>query len=153
MYRHRNGVFPYFDKSIASGFNEAGWLYWVLRAAQEKVEEKYVAGASVALGQVVYVSGADLVAPASSANVDHAGKVVGFALNGGEAGKPISVMSNGFIENDNWALTEGGEVYLSAGGGITQTPPPAGGFLQQVGVAKSEHVIAVKLSPPVELLP
>jgi hypothetical protein len=65
---------------------------------------------------------------------------MGMAILAGTGSKPI--LLRGFVRNDNWSWNEGGALYVSAAGLLTQTPPSgAGDIVQIVGWAKTDIII------------
>jgi hypothetical protein len=55
----------------------------------------------------------------------------------GVASSTTNLVTNGAVTNVSWTWTDGGPIYLSASsaGGLTQTVPSSGNFVQLVGIA------------------
>ena len=113
-----------------------------------KNADKYIVGASgVLMNQVVMLSAAGEVLPASSDNVTHAGKVIGIALQTGVAGDLVEVCRGGVITNLGWGLSPTENYFLGIDGFITNVVPMTG-FLQEVGIAETADSMYLDLQPP-----
>jgi len=62
------------------------------------------------------------------------------ALEAG-TGADKKLLLKGFIRDDTWTWTPGGDIYAGAAGALTQTVPASGKFLQILGHAKSATVV------------
>lgn len=104
----------------------------------ENVVNQYTAEVTVAARDVVYISSADNVSPAS-AGASATSYAIGFAVAGAAAAAPVSVKSDGIMSGFS-GLTPGARYYLSATtpGAITASiPVGTGNTICQVAYAKS----------------
>lgn len=108
------------------------------------------AGATISLGQVVYLSstGSWLLANATSDTTPVPAS--GLAVAAGTSGNPVGVIYSGVIRNSGWAWTNFGPrnpVYLdTTSGGLTQTAPAASGnVIQRIGYPLSATTVLVNV--------
>lgn len=143
----------------ASDSETAGKFTSDFKDAMEKIDEafyttmlKVIAGTGgLPAFRIVYITSSGTALAASYANPTHMGRVVGMtveAINEGETG---IVRRIGRIENESWSLTPGTPYFLGEGGEIINTVPESG-FIQYVGVAESQFVLALSLGIPVKRL-
>lgn len=99
--------------------------------------------------RAVVPNGDGTLAYADSQNPAHFGKVVGFTLNAGSVGDPVSVAVSGEVTEPSWAWVPG-EVYLGSNGLLTQTAPTTG-FVQVMGIATTPTRMVVGLRAPILL--
>jgi len=111
---------------------------------------KVIAGVGGLLAyHIVYITSLGTALAASNANPTHMGRVVGMTVEEIAEGEQGIVRRIGRIENESWNLTPGTPYFLGEGGEIVNTVPESG-FIQYVGVAESEHVLALSLGIPVK---
>jgi hypothetical protein len=94
-----------------------------------------------AAGKVEYVSSAEPL---------DIRKVIGIGLNAATANNPVTVRSQGDIEESSWNWTPGLPVYLGTSGALTQTAPISG-FIQILGTATAATRMFVMIEPPILL--
>ena len=93
--------------------NKIGYLPTEFGANQQIIEKKIIAGAEVKKGQVVELTGSLTVAPTAGAS----DKVLGVAMFDTEAGKPVSVETEGLFKLVAGGAITGGAKVASAEGG------------------------------------
>jgi hypothetical protein len=108
-----------------------------------------VAGSALSGHRVVRASAPDEVDVASSANVAHAGLVLGITTGAAIQGDLAHVRIAGELIEPTFAFVPG-PVYFNSSGVLTQTPPTSG-FIQSVAVALSATKIVVGLGIPILL--
>lgn len=86
---------------------------------------------------------------ADSSVVSHVGRVAGIALTAPAAGFPVDCIFHGDIENPAWAFNEGDSIFLN--GTALSSTPPASGFSQAIGSAKSPTKVVVNIEEPILL--
>ena len=79
------------------------------------------------------------------------GRVVGITIEDIPEGESGLVQRIGRVENQNWNLITGTPYFLGDGGEIINTVPK-NGFIQYVGVAENEKVLAFSLGIPIKIL-
>lgn len=90
--------------------------------------------AAVTLGGHKVVRGtAEGAVYASAAILADLGTIIGVTTGAAEAGADVAVVSSGAIDEPTWSWAPGA-VWLGLDGNLTQIPP-AGAFVQQIGVA------------------
>lgn len=107
--------------------------------AAERVCNSYTAAATLAAGDVVYISAADNVNKADVSSSGAASRPIGLALTAATATNPVDVCCNGIVSGLS-GLTAGARYFAdpAVAGGITSTVPVgAGNKLIQIGYAKS----------------
>lgn len=107
--------------------------------AAERVCNSYTAAATLAAGDVVYISAADNVNKADVSGSGAASRPIGLALTAATATNPVDVCCNGIVSGLS-GLTAGARYFAdpAVAGGITTTVPVgAGNKLIQIGFAKS----------------
>lgn len=87
---------------------------------------------------------------ASAAILADLGTVIGVTTGAAAAGADVAVVSSGAIDEPSWAWAPG-PVWLGLDGNLTQIPP-AGAFVQQIGVAVGPTRLIVSLGPPIRTL-
>ena len=101
--------------------------------------------------RIVYITSSSTALAASNANPTHMGRVVGMTVETIAEGEAGLVRRIGRIENESWNLTPGTPYFLGEGGEIISSVPVTG-VIQYVGVAESQHVLALSLGIPVKRL-
>lgn len=86
---------------------------------------------------------------ADSAVLSHIGRVAGIALTAPAAGFPVDCIFHGDIENPLWSFAEGDSIFLN--GASLSATPPASGFSQAIGSAKSPTKVVVNIEEPILL--
>lgn len=86
---------------------------------------------------------------ADSNVVSHIGRVAGIALTAPAAGFPVDCIFHGDIENPAWSFNEGDSIFLN--GTSLSATPPAVGFSQAIGSAKSPTKVVVNIEEPILL--
>lgn len=111
----------------------------------KNIEDDYVAEVSVAARDVVYISSADNVSPASSSTAA-AAQAVGFAIAAASPAAPVSVKKFGRIDGFT-GLTPTARYYLSTSAGqITSSiPTGSGNTIVQVGYAKNATTLDIMI--------
>ncbi len=143
----------------ASDSNTAGKFTSDFKDAMEKIDSaftttmlKVTAGTGgLPAFRVVYITSLGTALSASNANPTHMGRVVGMTVESIAEGETGIVRRIGRIENEYWNLTPGTPYFLGEGGEIINTIPESG-FIQYVGVAESNHILALSLGIPVKRL-
>jgi len=110
------------------------------------VQNSYVAGVGgVAIRDVVYISAADTVLPASASAAGTA-QAMGFAVAAAAAAGAVSIQENGVMAGFT-GLTAGARYYLNTtAGAVTSTiPSGTGNTIVQVGYAKSATAMHVRI--------
>ena len=110
------------------------------------VQNTYTAQVSVAAKDVVYVSSANNVSPASAAAVATS-YAIGFAANAAAPAASVGVKTDGIISGFT-GLTTGSRYYLDAtpaGAITTSIPTGTGNTIVQVGYAKSTTDVQIQL--------
>ncbi|MDH2313163.1 hypothetical protein [Methylobacterium brachiatum] len=87
---------------------------------------------------------------ASAATLADLGTVLGVTTGAAAAGADVAVVSSGAVDEPSWSWAAG-PVWLGVDGALTQLPP-AGAFLQQIGVAASPTRLIVSLGLPIRTL-
>jgi hypothetical protein len=108
-----------------------------------------IAGSVLSGHRVVRASAPDEVDVASSADVSHAGLVLGITTGATVQGDLAHVRIAGEMIEPSFAFVPG-PVYFNGIGVLTQTPPTSG-FIQQVAVAVSATKRVVALGIPIAL--
>lgn len=110
------------------------------------------ATAAEAIGghRLVRLDTAGNVRCASSAVVGELGQVVGLTLGAAVVDDPVTIRTAGIVDEQSWAWTPGGNLYLGINGLLTQTAPTSG-VLQPVGYAVTATKIFLSIQSPVEL--
>ena len=105
-----------------------------------------LAGATIAQWEAVYLGGSStwLLADANGSGTF---PCRGLAVAAYSSTNPALVIDKGFVRNDTWAWTPGGDIYLSAtAGGLTQTAPSTSGDkIQKVGFAATADIMYVNI--------
>lgn len=113
-------------------------------------EDTTNSGSTVAFGDVCYMA-ADgeltLAAPETATT-----PAIAMALEAGTDGVANEWLYQGHVRNDAWSWTVGGELYLAAAGGMTQTVPTTG-QKQKLGVATHTNRIWFNPSLKVDAVP
>ena len=143
----------------ASDSNTAGKFTSDFKDAMEKIDEAfYTTMLKVTAGtgglpayRIVYITSSSTALAASNANPTHMGRVVGMTVESISEGETGLVRRMGRIENESWNLIPGTPYFLGEGGEIISSVPVTG-FIQYVGVAESQHVLALSLGIPVKRL-
>ena len=143
----------------ASDSNTAGKFTSDFKDAMEKIDDAfYTTMLKVTAGtgglpayRIVYITSLGTAMSASNANPTHMGRVVGMTVESISEGETGLVRRMGRIENESWNLTPGTPYFLGEGGEIISSVPVTG-FIQYVGVAESQHVLALSLGIPVKRL-
>jgi hypothetical protein len=92
--------------------------------------------------QPVYYKAADQSYENASATDSTKMPARGLVGASGGDGEPYKILRYGYMYNSAWNWTVGAEVYVAAGGGITETPPAAGGnIVQNIGYAVTADII------------
>lgn len=128
-------------------WNGSAWDDLSSVASAESVENVYTAEVNVAARDVVYVSSADNVSPASAAVLAQAQGAIGLASAAASAAASVSVKSEG-IQSGFSGLTAGGAYFLSAstaGAIVASAPAGSGNVVLKVGVAKSASALHIGL--------
>jgi len=113
---------------------------------------KVVAGTGGLLAyHIVYITSLGTAQSASNLNLTHMGRVVGITIEDILEGESGLVQRIGRVENQNWNLITGTPYFLGDGGEIINTVPK-NGFIQYVGVAENEKVLAFSLGIPIKIL-
>lgn len=141
----------------ASDSETAGKFTTDYKDAMEKIDEAfYTTMLKVTAGtgglpafRIVYITSSGTALCASNANPTHMGRVVGMTVETIAEGEQGLVRRIGRIENESWSLTPGTPYFLGEGGEIVNTVPVTG-FIQFIGVAESQHVLALSLGIPVK---
>jgi hypothetical protein len=77
---------------------------------------------------------------------------IGVSSNSAAAGGVVSVIKDGPLVDPSWTWTVGGNIFVTAGGVLSQTLPTATGtYVLIVGVATATDEMCVKLQPPILL--
>lgn len=84
--------------------------------------------------------------PADASNLDHAGTVLGVAINSGQAGDPITVRFDGLVTSSGWHW-QPAPVLLGRAGQLTQTSPSSG-FFQEIGTPINPTTLLVRVRTP-----
>lgn len=123
------------DKLYA--WNGSAWDDLSTVSSAETLESIYTAEVTIAARDVVYISSADNVSPASASSVA-ASCALGLAIAGAAAAASVSVRKSGVLSGFS-GLTPAARYYLSTTAGtITATlPTGTGNTIVQVGYAKS----------------
>jgi len=117
-------------------------------AVEADVTETYTAGAGgIAAGQVVYVSAADTILPASATADNAASRPIGIAESTIPAGASGKVTLVGCVEGVGTGWTPGKYVYLdTTAGAMTQMPPSASGnVVVELGIAKNATDLQLRI--------
>lgn len=141
----------------ASDSETAGKFTSDFKDAMEKIDEAfYTTMLKVTAGtgglpayRIIYITSLGTAMSASNANPTHIGRVVGMTAETIAEGETGLVRRIGRIENESWSLTPGTPYFLGEGGEIINTVPESG-FIQFIGVAESQHVLALSLGIPVK---
>lgn len=131
------------DKLYA--WNGTSWDDLSTVSAAESIDNLYTAEVAVAARDVVYISSADNVSPAS-ASAEATARAIGFATAAALAAASVSVRSEGIL-NGFAGLTAGSRYFLSTTAGTITTTPPTGAsnVVHQVGFAKSATALHIQL--------
>ncbi|MBZ0309064.1 MAG: hypothetical protein K8I82_23570 [Anaerolineae bacterium] len=124
----------------------------LVRPLHGAVVRRFIAGASVSVGQAVFIASDGLVEPADASAQDSAqarGIVVGVGVAGqtsASSGQAVDVVTHGPVVIGNSSMNEGEVIYISPTAGvIDQTAPAAEGeYPFVVGWAESGTVIYVQ---------
>jgi len=115
--------------------------------AAERTCNSYTATSITAIGEVVYIDGADSVDLADVSSVGAASRVIGMASTAAAAAAPVDICDSGVVTGLT-GLTAGARYFAdpSTAGGITTTVPSgSGNVIFQVGIAKSTTAMALQL--------
>lgn len=110
----------------------------------------YVASGALGGHRVVRTAFTGGVRYADNTSVLGAFAIVGITLGAAANGASVNVASSGEIVEPSWAWAEALPIFLSANGGLTQTPPTTG-FQLVVGVATSPTSMLVGIKTPIIL--
>ena len=126
--------------------NGSGQLYALGSAEAQRVENALTTATdAIAVGDPVYINGADTVGK-GDASVDAKARIIGINRAGaGAAPQSIEVVSLGGAAGVLTSATPGTPYYLQAGGGIGTALPGAGARVIQVGFAVSTTDLWVRL--------
>lgn len=86
---------------------------------------------------------------ANSSVVANIGRVAGIALTAPVAGMLVDCIFYGDIENPLWSFNEGDSLFLN--GTTLSATPPASGFSQAIGSAKSPTKVVINIEEPILL--
>jgi len=86
---------------------------------------------------------------ANSSNLAHYGKVIGLNAQAAVNGFVVDLQQFRELTNGLWAWSIGDVIFIN--GTSLSKVPPASGFVQQVGIAKSAAVLVVEFGPPLLL--
>ena len=86
---------------------------------------------------------------ADSGNPAHYGKVVGITQVEVLSGFIATLVTDTEVTNPSWSWSPGDVLFLN--GTSISTTPPASGFIQIIGVARTATTIIVQLQPPILL--
>jgi hypothetical protein len=98
-----------------------------------------------------YISNVNTIMTASSNNITHCNKVIGFIIETKSQGEIVKIKNQGELINTSWNLISGNVYYLGNGGGITNITP-TNGFIQKVGIAKNSTTLLIDLGQPIKLI-
>lgn len=121
---------------------------WAAPAPQDLV--KTAVGAISAL-RVVRVVGSGTVSVADPTQAS--GKAsIGIALTAASDGGELKVRTYGEVTDGSWSWTPYANVFLGAGGVLTQTAPTSG-YMLAVGRAVASNRLLIRIQPPINLAP
>lgn len=107
-----------------------------------------VAGESVVFGNVVYLKSDGKFWKASNAGIATAG-LLAIALESKSADQAVKVLVRGFVRDDDYNMTVGGQLYLGTAGGIVQTIPTAVDEVIQV-LGYATHADRIYFNPSLD---
>ncbi len=118
---------------------------FVSASSANNIDNTYTAEAGgLTARQVVYISAADEVAPASNAATGTS-QAIGFNTSGVVAGAGSAVIRSEGTLGGFTALTAGAMQYLSTAGAITETVPAgSGASIVRVGYAKNTTTVHIQ---------
>ena len=99
--------------------------------------------------RIVYITSLGTALSASNQNSTHMGRVVGMTVEEIAEGETGLVRRIGKVENESWNLIPGTPYFLGEGGEIISDVPETG-FIQYIGVAESQHVLALSFGIPIK---
>jgi|GEM_PF-2502522 len=119
---------------------------WILPAPSlnmvSGIEKSYVASSSFSFGQIGRINSGGGVSQASNTDINNASGLVMCTSQGIFSGTRANWLHIGIIKKSGWGWTTGGLLYLSTGGGMTQTPPSGTDVVAQiVGVATGSNEV------------
>jgi hypothetical protein len=126
-------------------WNGSAWDDQSTVASANNVDDDYIAEVSIAARDIVYISSADNVSPASASAAGTA-QVIGLANAAASATNPVSVRKLGKMSGFS-GLTAGSRYYLdtTAGAYTASVPSGTGNTIVQVGYAKSATVLDIQI--------
>jgi hypothetical protein len=133
------------DKLYA--WNGSAWDDLSTVSAAQAVCNSYTATATLAVGEVVYIDGADSVDKADVSSTGAASRVIGMASQAITAASAGDICSEGVVTGLT-GLTAGARYFADPGtaGGITTTVPAgSGNVIVQVGMAKSTTAMHLQI--------
>ena len=84
-------------------------------------------------------------------NNAHLNKFIGLANASVAANIGDKVVSGGEVTNNAWNWNAGDIIFLSTNGTLTNTPNMSAAFVQRVGIAVSQHTIAIQIEESIKL--
>lgn len=107
-----------------------------------------IAASSVILGQAVEGDSLGKFTPCVTSS-----SCVGISTQSATAGQPISVLTQGVMDNAGFNFIPEQDIYVGPLGFLTQTVPnlPTMTFSQKIGIAITSTKILVSIEPPIDL--
>lgn len=107
------------------------------------------ASASIVLGQAVEGDSLGKFTPCITSSA-----CVGISTQSGTAGQPVSVLTQGVMDNAGFNFVPEQDIYVGPLGFLTQTVPnvPTMTFSQKIGIAITSTKILVSIEPPIDLV-
>lgn len=118
-------------------------------------DQAFVENAAEALsGHRVVVVGSSGARYADPADVNDAWGSMAVTLGAAAQGQPVTLASEGEIEEPSWSWASGRPVFVGSAGILTQATPtaPSSAWLRVVGVATSPTEIRLAFGPPISLI-
>ena len=84
------------------------------------------------------------------ASAADAGDVLGITTGAANAGEPVTVQTNGRMDEPSWSWAPFAPIFLGANGALT-ADPSGGAYLHRLGIALSPTAILIRIEPPVQL--
>lgn len=108
-----------------------------------------VAGETISVYKVIAITGSSIIV-ADPTNLNHAGKVVGIAIQSANSGSALQYVQIGTILGGSW--TPGTVYHLGLAGNLSTTPRAVGAVFQQaMGVGQTSSSFSIIPFPPLLL--